>query len=122
MTQSSQLTELLQPVAGGMDRMRGILMEQVLDSSAAVRDMTGHVGRFRGKELRGDYLVSITFSASVRSTSRGVRTFIVVVIFLLLVALPIIPGYGSNIRIDELRNFRFHHFSAIRLWSGFFTL
>jgi octaprenyl-diphosphate synthase len=67
MTQSSQLTELLQPVAPGMERMRGILMEQVLDSSAAVRDMTGHVGRFRGKELRGA-LVLLTGEATGNTT------------------------------------------------------
>jgi octaprenyl-diphosphate synthase len=36
-----------------MARMREILADQIHDQSAAVHDMTDHVGRFRGKELRG---------------------------------------------------------------------
>jgi octaprenyl-diphosphate synthase len=47
------LAELLEPVAGGLERMRTILAAQILESSAAVRDMTDHVARFQGKQLRG---------------------------------------------------------------------
>jgi octaprenyl-diphosphate synthase len=49
----ARLERLLAPVEGAMARMREILAEQVADASPAVRDMTDHVGRFRGKELRG---------------------------------------------------------------------
>lgn len=48
-----QLKRLVAPVAGGIARMREVLLDQVRDASGAVSDMTDHVGRFRGKELRG---------------------------------------------------------------------
>jgi len=47
------LAELLAPVAPGLERMRAILAAQVRESSPAVRDMTDHVARFQGKQLRG---------------------------------------------------------------------
>ena len=53
----ADLTALLEPIAGDLDRMRGILQEQIDERSAAVRDMTGHVGRFRGKEMRASLLL-----------------------------------------------------------------
>ena len=46
------LNELLEPVADGMERMRSVLSEQLLEASPAVSDMTEHVRRFRGKQLR----------------------------------------------------------------------
>ena len=46
------LERLLAPVDPGMERMREVLVRQVADSSAAVGDMTDHVSRFRGKQLR----------------------------------------------------------------------
>ncbi|MBL8860433.1 MAG: polyprenyl synthetase family protein [Planctomycetes bacterium] len=49
----ARLERLVAPVADGLARMREILARQVAESSAAVADMTGHVGRFRGKQLRG---------------------------------------------------------------------
>jgi octaprenyl-diphosphate synthase len=47
------LAELLLPVRPGLERMRALLHEQVREGSPAVRDMTDHVGRFQGKQLRG---------------------------------------------------------------------
>ena len=61
------LTELLAPVAGGMERMRAILAAQIDESSPAVRDMTDHVARFHGKQLRGA-LVLLTGEATGNST------------------------------------------------------
>jgi octaprenyl-diphosphate synthase len=49
----ARLERLIAPVADGLARMRSILEAQVAESSPAVRDMTDHVGRFRGKQLRG---------------------------------------------------------------------
>jgi len=49
----AQLTKLLSPISRDLERMRAVLVEQLTDASAAVRDMTDHVGRFRGKQLRG---------------------------------------------------------------------
>jgi octaprenyl-diphosphate synthase len=48
----AQLAQLVAPVEDGMRRMREILGEQIAEHSPAVRDMTDHVGRFRGKQLR----------------------------------------------------------------------
>jgi len=49
----SRLERVLAPVAEGMGRMRTVLERQIEESSGAVGDMTDHVGRFRGKQLRG---------------------------------------------------------------------
>ena len=49
----SRLAQLVAPVSEGMLRMRQILEAQVAESSRAVSDMTDHVSRFRGKQLRG---------------------------------------------------------------------
>jgi len=49
----SRLERVLAPVADGLARMRGVLEAQIEEKSHAVADMTGHVRRFRGKELRG---------------------------------------------------------------------
>lgn len=61
------LKVLLAPVAGGMERMRAILAAQIADASPAVRDMTDHVARFQGKQLRGA-LVLLTGEATGNST------------------------------------------------------
>ena len=46
------LASLLAPVDDGMARMRRILAAQLTDASPAVADMTAHVDRFQGKQLR----------------------------------------------------------------------
>lgn len=61
------LAELLAPVAPGLERMRGILASQLRESSPAVRDMTDHVARFQGKQLRGA-LVLLTGEATGNTT------------------------------------------------------
>lgn len=61
------VAELVAPVAEGMARMNEILLQQVLEDSAAVRDMTDHVGRFRGKQLRAA-LVLLSGEATGNST------------------------------------------------------
>jgi octaprenyl-diphosphate synthase len=48
-----RLERIVAPVTDGLSRMREILVAQILESSSAVSDMTGHVQRFRGKQLRG---------------------------------------------------------------------
>jgi len=52
MSSGITLAQLVAPVEEGMERMRGILARQLEDGSAAVGDMTDHVSRFRGKQLR----------------------------------------------------------------------
>ncbi len=61
------LRELYAPVAEGMDRMRAVLSEQMGERSAAVRDMTSHVDRFHGKQLRAA-LVLLTGEATGNTT------------------------------------------------------
>ena len=61
------LNELLSPIAPGLERMRSILAQQVAERSAAVRDMTDHVARFQGKQLRGA-LVLLTGEATGNAT------------------------------------------------------
>jgi octaprenyl-diphosphate synthase len=46
------LEEIVAPVADSMGRMREVLRAQLAEPSPAVRDMTDHVDRFRGKQLR----------------------------------------------------------------------
>jgi len=67
MPSKEALNLLLAPVAGGMERMRAILASQIADASPAVRDMTDHVARFQGKQLRGA-LVLLTGEATGNST------------------------------------------------------
>ena len=67
-----RLSRLLEPVADGLLRMREIVLRQVEDASAAVRDMTSHVARFRGKELRGA-LVLLSGEATGNSTDEHPR-------------------------------------------------
>lgn len=66
------LTELMAPVADGMGRMRSILDEQLAETSPAVRDMTNHVRRFRGKQLRAA-LVLLVGEATGNSTDEHPR-------------------------------------------------
>jgi len=62
-----RLRELYAPVAEGMVRMRAILERNVADSSPAVGDMTDHLGRFHGKQLRAT-LVLLSGEATGNST------------------------------------------------------
>lgn len=63
----AELAQVLGPVAEGMQRMRKDLLEQILEGSAAVRDMTDHVGRFQGKQLRAG-LVLLSGEATGNTT------------------------------------------------------
>jgi octaprenyl-diphosphate synthase len=59
--------ELVAPVAEGLQRVNDILRGQLSEDSAAVRDMTDHVGRFQGKQLRAA-LVLLSGEATGNST------------------------------------------------------
>jgi len=63
----ARLERLVAPVADGMARMREVLARQLAERSHAVADMTSHVGRFRGKQLRGA-LVLLAGDATGNST------------------------------------------------------
>lgn len=63
----SRLERMLAPVSEGLARMRAVLEGQVAERSRAVSDMTDHVQRFRGKQLRGA-LVLLSGDATGNST------------------------------------------------------
>ena len=48
----ARLQRVLAPVGDGLVRMRAVLEQQIAESSNSVSDMTDHVQRFRGKQLR----------------------------------------------------------------------
>jgi octaprenyl-diphosphate synthase len=66
-SKQSQITALIAPVQDGMKRMREVIATQVGEGSPAVRDMTEHVGRFHGKQLRAA-LVLLAGDATSNST------------------------------------------------------
>ena len=63
----SRVESIVAPVRDSLERMRSVLEVHVRDSSRAVSDMTDHVGRFRGKQLRAT-LVLLAGDATGNST------------------------------------------------------
>lgn len=59
----AKLSELVAPVEGELEEMRRHLRDALAEKSAAVGDMTDHISRFRGKQLRGT-LVLLTGRAT----------------------------------------------------------
>ncbi|HIG10410.1 MAG TPA: polyprenyl synthetase family protein [Planctomycetes bacterium] len=54
-----RLAELSAPVHDGLAEMRACQLEQLTEDSAAVGDMTDHISRFRGKQLRGTLVMLV---------------------------------------------------------------
>ena len=67
MSGEALLDQVVAPVRDGMQRMREVLAAQLAEDSPAVRDMTDHVGRFQGKQLRAA-LVLLSGDATGNST------------------------------------------------------
>lgn len=55
----TRLAKLVAPVTDGVEAMREVLIGQLTEDSAAVGDMTDHIGRFRGKQLRGTLVMLV---------------------------------------------------------------
>ena len=53
MAGDARLAALVAPVAAGLERMRDVLVHALASEAPAVSDMIDHIGRFRGKQLRG---------------------------------------------------------------------
>ena len=66
-----ELTDLLGPIEGELERMRAIIGAQLEDRSGAVSDMTAHVGRFRGKQLRGSLVLLLGRASGSLSTEHA---------------------------------------------------
>lgn len=68
MSLRARVAELLEPIAADMERMRAVIAAELGSDSPAVRDMTSHVGRFQGKQLRAA-LVLMVAEATGRTTN-----------------------------------------------------
>jgi octaprenyl-diphosphate synthase len=73
----SRIQELLSPIQAGMDEMNLVLKAQLVDDSPAVLDMTSHVGRFSGKQLRAA-LVLLVAEATGRKSSEHAKVAAIV--------------------------------------------
>ena len=71
------LAAILAPVADGLERMRAVLADQIAETSAAVGDMTDHVSRFKGKQLRAA-LVLLSGEATGNTTDEHAHVAAVV--------------------------------------------
>lgn len=49
----ARLSRLVEPILPGLEQMRAAVVQQLSEDSGAVSDMTSHIARFRGKQLRG---------------------------------------------------------------------
>ncbi|MCB9916396.1 MAG: polyprenyl synthetase family protein [Planctomycetes bacterium] len=54
-----KLSRLVAPVTDGLEAMRERLLAELAADSPAVGDMTDHIGRFRGKQLRGTLVLLV---------------------------------------------------------------
>lgn len=55
----SRVAELLAPIEADMTAMRAVIAGELESDSAAVRDMTAHVSRFQGKQLRAALVLMV---------------------------------------------------------------
>ncbi len=53
MGRDTRLAELVAAIEPGLEAMRGVLVQALASDVPAVSDMIDHIGRFRGKQLRG---------------------------------------------------------------------
>lgn len=65
-----QLEALVAPIADDLARMREVISEAFQSDVPAVSDMTDHIGRFRGKQLRG---ALVLLCANARAASGGAQ-------------------------------------------------
>jgi octaprenyl-diphosphate synthase len=78
----SRVAELLAPIEVDMQRMRAVIAGELESDSPAVRDMTSHVGRFQGKQLRAALVLMVAAATGRRSDERASVAAIVEMIHL----------------------------------------
>jgi octaprenyl-diphosphate synthase len=81
-TADARLQELLSPVARGLEEMRSLLELELAAESAAVSDMTDHIGRFSGKQLRGALVLLVGEACGTTSSEHASIAAIVELIHL----------------------------------------
>ena len=67
MSLRAKVAELLAPIDADMERMRAVIASELASDSGAVRDMTSHVGRFQGKQLRAALVLMVAEAAGRRT-------------------------------------------------------
>ncbi|MEM9383336.1 MAG: polyprenyl synthetase family protein [Planctomycetota bacterium] len=67
----AQLEALVAPIAGDLAAMREVIGEALASDVAAVSDMTDHIGRFRGKQLRGALVLLCANARTHRPADRS---------------------------------------------------
>jgi len=63
----ARVAELLAPIEADMESMRAVIAAELDSDSPAVRDMTSHVGRFHGKQLRAALVLMVGEAAGRRT-------------------------------------------------------
>jgi octaprenyl-diphosphate synthase len=117
----ADLAELFAPIAPGIERMRALLFEQIRESSPAVRDMTDHVARFQGKQLRGA-LVLLTGEATGNTTDEhaAVAAIVEMIHLATLIHDDVIDGAEVR-RRDATVNARWSNYDAVLLGDILFS-
>ncbi|MEM1448196.1 MAG: polyprenyl synthetase family protein [Planctomycetota bacterium] len=67
----AQLEALVAPISGDLAAMREVIAEALASDVAAVSDMTDHIGRFRGKQLRGALVLLCATARAHRPADRS---------------------------------------------------
>ena len=61
----AQLQALVAPIANDLAAMREVISAALSSDVPAVSDMTAHIGRFRGKQLRGALVLLCGFFGDI---------------------------------------------------------
>ncbi|MGD2017726.1 MAG: polyprenyl synthetase family protein, partial [Planctomycetota bacterium] len=67
----AQLQALVAPIADDLAAMREVIADALASEVPAVSDMTGHIGRFRGKQLRGALVLLCAHGRPSGTPERG---------------------------------------------------
>lgn len=67
MSLRAKVAELLAPIEADMQAMRAVIDAELASESPAVADMTSHVGRFHGKQLRAALVLMVAEAAGRRT-------------------------------------------------------
>ncbi|MEM6672653.1 MAG: polyprenyl synthetase family protein [Planctomycetota bacterium] len=82
----TQLQALVAPIAGELGAMREVVGEALASEVAAVSDMTDHIGRFRGKQLRGALVLLCARARSQRAADASELPIVAAIVELIHLA------------------------------------
>lgn len=78
----ANLARLVEPIQEGMEAMRAAIADCISEDNGAVSDMTAHIARFRGKQLRGALVLLIGQATGNQTNEHPVVAAIVEMIHL----------------------------------------